>query len=119
MTYVISKTFSFAASHQLDGLPEGHQCGRLHGHNYAVWLDLTAERLDTTGFVYDFGQLAPFREYLDTRFDHRHLNEMLAGNPTAERIAEHLYGVARKMFGPRVHAVTVWETATCSARYQP
>ncbi|MFI6697695.1 6-pyruvoyl trahydropterin synthase family protein [Streptomyces sp. NPDC050509] len=55
MTCHISKEFHFSASHQLDGLPEDHPCGRLHGHNYVVALELSAptDGLDTTGFVRD------------------------------------------------------------------
>ena len=41
--YRISKEFHFSASHQLIGLPEDHQCARLHGHNYIVVVELTAE----------------------------------------------------------------------------
>jgi 6-pyruvoyltetrahydropterin/6-carboxytetrahydropterin synthase len=117
--FIVSKTFTFPASHQLSGLWEGHPCGRLHGHTYQVWLDLAAERLDGSGFAFDFHKLDPFQRYIELRFDHRHLNEMLAGNPTAERIAEHLYAAAERMFDQPVHAVTVWQDATCSARYQP
>lgn len=38
--YEITKEFHFSASHQLDYLPEGHQCKRLHGHNYIVKVTL-------------------------------------------------------------------------------
>lgn len=118
MSFVIGKTFKFAASHVLAGLPEGHQCGRLHGHNYAVWLELNATDLDATGFVYDFGELAPFKAYIDESFDHRHLNDQMDGNPTAENLARHLFDIAHRLFGRKVSAVTVWETATCWASYR-
>lgn len=36
----ITKEFHFSASHQLTGLPEDHQCARLHGHNYIVEVEL-------------------------------------------------------------------------------
>lgn len=62
--YTIAKTFGFSASHQLDYLPEGHKCKRLHGHNYKVTLVLRAEQLDENHFVRDFGHLDRFREWL-------------------------------------------------------
>lgn len=91
-TYTITKDFAFSASHVLHGLPEGHQCGRLHGHNYLVRISLTSSTLDDVGFVIDFGELAPVKRWIDDTLDHRHLNDVLADlpNPTAELMARHL-----------------------------
>lgn len=67
--FTISKDFEFSASHELRLLPETHKCSGNHGHNYVVTLTLTADRLDEYGFVTDFGDLAPFGDYLTTAFD--------------------------------------------------
>jgi 6-pyruvoyltetrahydropterin/6-carboxytetrahydropterin synthase len=90
--YEISKEFAWSASHTLKGLPVGHPCGRLHGHNYVARVSLSAARLDEHGFVVDYGDLAPMKSYIDDVFDHRHMNDALGGdvNPTAENIARHL-----------------------------
>src|SRR3954465_13614243 len=90
MLFTITKEFSFSASHQLLGLPETHQCRRLHGHNYIVKVKLSATGLRPPGFVMDYADLAPFKRLLDTEFDHRHLNEILLAEPTAENLAEWL-----------------------------
>ena len=45
--YTISKDFAWSASHVLDGLPKGHQCGRLHGHNYVARIELSGHTLDS------------------------------------------------------------------------
>lgn len=90
MGYVIGKRFSFSASHQLPGLPEGHKCARLHGHNYVVEVVLAAADLVAPGFVTDFGDLAPLKIYIDETFDHRHLNEVLAVPATSENLAAHI-----------------------------
>lgn len=119
MTYTIGKAFAFAASHQLKGLPDGHQCGRLHGHNYTVHVEITGDRLNDAGMVYDFGGLAPFRHYLDDEVDHRHLNDLWDANPTAETLAAKFHHVASALLGFTVSAVTVWETPTCFATYRP
>lgn len=118
MTWTISKRFQFSASHILAGLPEGHQCGRLHGHNYEVELVLESDTLDKTGFVLDYGQMAPFKTYLDEAFDHRHLNDVVEFNPTAEHLAEHLYQVAVPML-THVMGVRVYETPKTCAEYRP
>jgi 6-pyruvoyltetrahydropterin/6-carboxytetrahydropterin synthase len=65
MTFTISRRFSFSAAHHLDGLPTGHKCARVHGHSYAVEIRLTSCGLDGAGFVADFGELDPFKGYLD------------------------------------------------------
>jgi 6-pyruvoyltetrahydropterin/6-carboxytetrahydropterin synthase len=122
--FTISKRFEFSASHQLAGLPEGHQCARLHGHNYVVELELNADQLDDTGFVLDYGELAPFKRWIDDVLDHRHLNEIMAHNSTAENLAQWLYSVAAAVvpgIGGRVaiSAVRVMETPKTVAEFRP
>lgn len=117
--YTITKRFDFSASHQLRGLPPEHQCSRLHGHNYAVELELGADELDHRGFVVDYGDLSVFKTYLDDKLDHRHLNDCMAANPTAEHLADMLHGVATVMLGSAVLAVRVHETPKTCAEYRP
>jgi len=92
MTFSITKDFHFSASHVLLGLPEGHQCGRLHGHNYVLRIALAGESLMSQGFLFDYGDLAPIKAMVDDVLDHRHLNDWMDANPTAENLA---YAVAR------------------------
>lgn len=116
--YRIWKHYRFSASHQLAGLPPDHQCSRLHGHNYLVEVELSSDTLDPTGFVVDFGELKPIKAYIDEKWDHRHLNDVLPFNPTAEAMAHHLYGLVGNLF-PQVSAVRVQETETSWAEYRP
>lgn len=96
MRYVISKDFTFSASHRLAGLPLDHPCSRLHGHNYTVRVELSSDELDTADMVFDYGDLARFGDLLNDRYDHRHLNDDMPQrrrppvgrcNPTAETLA--------------------------------
>jgi 6-pyruvoyltetrahydropterin/6-carboxytetrahydropterin synthase len=116
--YTISKRFTFSASHIIDGLPEGHQCSRLHGHNYVVELVLAAEQLDAVGFVVDYGELKPLKQIIDSELDHRHLNDVLPGATTAEAIARFLFDRARALW-PQTVAVRVSETPATWAEYRP
>lgn len=114
----IWKKFRFAASHQLRGLPEDHQCSRLHGHNYLIEVELSHEHLDNTGFVVDFGELKPIKDFIDNVLDHRHLNDIFAFNPTAELMAQYLYSHFQTLF-PEISAVRVQETETSWAEFRP
>ncbi len=115
--YIISKQFSFSASHQLDGLPPGHPCARLHGHNYVVEIGLSAQALNHVGFVVDYNDLKPFQQMIDEDLDHRHLNDVLSFQPSAENIARHLYGWAKERW-PQVIGVRVSETQKTWAEYR-
>lgn len=119
--YTISKQFSFSASHILEGLPEGHPCGRLHGHNYTVEVVLRADKLDDVGFVLDYGSMRPFQEYLDKYYDHRHLNDVLGPGvqPSAETLAFVLYSHAAAILPAHVVRVRVAETPKTWAEYEP
>lgn len=115
--YKISKQFAFSASHILKGLPAGHPCTRLHGHNYVVTVHLKAESLNDAGFVRDYRDLDSVKEYIDVNLDHRHLNDILPFNPTAEHIARYLYDLF-KVDIPELYAIEVSETPKTSAIYE-
>jgi 6-pyruvoyltetrahydropterin/6-carboxytetrahydropterin synthase len=69
--------------------------------------------------VVDFGDIKAAWADLDAQLDHSLLNDVDGlSNPTAEVMAQWIYDklVARL---PQLAAVTVWETATSSARYEP
>ncbi|HUN35639.1 MAG TPA: 6-carboxytetrahydropterin synthase [Trebonia sp.] len=121
MTLHITKRFDFSASHRLDCLPDGHQCARMHGHNYMIELELSAERESLTepGFVRDYGDLAAFKRWLDETLDHRHLNDIVKGqNPSAENLAIWIYEQWLDHL-PELTAVRVSETPKTWAEYRP
>ena len=115
--FMISKQFSFSASHRLGGLEDGHPCSRLHGHNYCIEIQLSAERLSDTGFVVDYADLQEFERILDQEMDHRHLNDVIPFSPTAENIAIYLYGRAKEIW-QSVSCVRVSETSKTWAEYR-
>lgn len=121
MTYTISKDHHFSASHQLSGLRDGHPCGRLHGHNYAIRVELSASELTGPGFVMDYGDLKPFLTWVDDTLDHRHLNDVVTFNPTAEHLSRWLQAHAESMLAAPGVTVTVAvsETPKTWARWTP
>lgn len=117
--YRITKEFHFSASHQLFGLAEDHPCARLHGHNYIVKIELAGTELTGPGFLRDYRELAPLKAYIDSTFDHRHLNEVLGDTQvTAELLAKHFHDWARARW-PEVSAASVSETPKTWAEYRP
>jgi len=123
MSFRISKTFSFDAAHQLGGLPEGHKCGRLHGHSYTIDIILTAAELSGPGFVADFAALDPVKDYLAAELDHQFLNDVAPVEPTSENLARMLFEwCAANLALPAtasVEAVRVSETPATWAEYRP
>lgn len=120
--YRIGKRFSFDAAHHLGGLPEGHKCSRLHGHTYSVEIVVAAEDLCGPGFVTDFGNLTPFKHYLDAHLDHRSLNDVLPDEPTSENLARFLAEWFIQHVEPavagRLEMVRVSETPSSWAEFQ-
>lgn len=138
MTYTIRKTFRFEAAHSLTGLPEDHQCGRVHGHSYRITVELASGELSAPGFVADFGDLKPVKDWIDDFLDHHDLNEALpvwflrtgqdpGTAPTSEHMAalvywlikdSHIHGLPFGVTSALV-AVQVSETETSWAEYRP
>ena len=81
--YKVSKRMEIAGSHQLR-LNYESKCENLHGHNWIVTVYVQAETLDLNGMVIDFTTL---KERIHGKLDHKHLNDVVEINPTAENIA--------------------------------
>ena len=116
--YKITKEFSFCASHSLENLPANHPCSKLHGHNYIVIVELESATLNREGFVIDYRKLNLFKAFVDDHLDHRHLNDVVDCNPTAENLAKYMFEIFKKTYSQLV-AVTIKETPKTAARYEP
>ncbi len=117
--YRITKEFHFSASHQLCALPADHPCARLHGHNYIVEVELSADVLDENGFVTDYRELKPLKDWIDEAVDHRHLNEVFGHDMvTSEYLAKAVYDFCLARW-PQTSAVRVSETPKTWAEYRP
>lgn len=121
--YRVAKRFGFSASHVLFGLGEDHPCSRLHGHNYEVEVLAESVALDERGFVADFQELGGVKRLIEDHLDHRHLNDVLDGQPSAEVLARFVYDWCRRQLpagvAEKITAIRVWETPRAYAEYRP
>ena len=81
--YTVIKRMEISASHSLT-LPYPSKCENLHGHNWIITVYCRSKELNEYGMVVDFSQI---KEVVQGVLDHRHLNDVLPFNPTAENIA--------------------------------
>src|SRR5688572_5508454 len=132
--YSVSKRIDFCYGHRL--LDYQGVCRHPHGHNATVEVELRSDVLDGRDMVADFNDIKRVvKTWVDRELDHkmilRHddplvtvLRQMgepvytLDSNPTAERIAQLIFDVAREQSLP-VARVTVWETPNSWATYAP
>lgn len=114
----IFKEFSFEAAHYLPNLPEGHKCGRLHGHSYRVRLYVTGQPDPHTGFVMDFGDIKKvFKPIINDHLDHYYLNDVEGlENPTSENLAIWIWDKVKSEL-PSLSRVEVFETCTSGCMY--
>ena len=130
--YAVTKRIEFCYGHRLlnyDGV-----CRHPHGHNAVAEIEIRSDALDARNMVVDFNDIKHMvKGWIDRELDHKmilrtddplarsleSLGEpvyLLDSNPTAERIAQLLFDVARDQGLPVVR-VTLWETPTSWATY--
>lgn len=114
----IWKEFGFEAAHRLPRVPEGHKCGRLHGHSFRVRVALRGVPGEDTGWVLDFADLKAAWKPAHDILDHRYLNEVPGlENPTSEVLAAWIWDMLRPAL-PLLSAVSVRETCTAGCTYR-
>ncbi len=110
------RRFRFEAAHRLPNVPEGHQCGRMHGHGFEVILHANQD-LAGNDMGIDFDRLEGIWAPLYAELDHACLNEIPGlENPTSEMLARWIWDRLRPVF-PQLSVVTVYETATAGCHY--
>ena len=114
---LIYKEFSFEAAHYLPNVPEGHKCGRLHGHSFRVTVFADGPIQQPTGWVMDFADIKmAFKPILD-RLDHYYLNEIPGlENPTSEQLAIWIWNELKPKL-PELVRIRVCETCTSGCEY--
>lgn len=111
------KEFIFEAAHRLPHVPEGHKCGRLHGHSFLVRIYVSGEVNPLTGWVIDFSEIKDaFMPIYDT-LDHHYLNDIEGlENPTSEILAMWIWKKLKPSL-PCLSKVKIKETCTAGCIY--
>ncbi len=130
--YTVIKEIHFCYGHRLmnyDG-----KCAHPHGHNGRVDVELTSNKLDNRGMVFDFGDMKKIvQAWINEKLDHqmilkkgdplvavlKKMNEPyfeMDENPTAESLAKLIFKYAKSKKLP-VSKITFWETPSSSASY--
>jgi 6-pyruvoyltetrahydropterin/6-carboxytetrahydropterin synthase len=88
----ILRPYHYDSAHRLPNVPDGHKCGRLHGHTYSLTVIVEGPVDDDSGWVMDFVDVDPPVEALIKLLDHHYLNDVEGlENPTVERQIEWLW----------------------------
>jgi 6-pyruvoyltetrahydropterin/6-carboxytetrahydropterin synthase len=113
----VFKDFSFDSAHLLPNVPDGHKCGRLHGHTYRVTVYVAGAVGEHTGWVVDYADIAAAWAPLHEQLDHRYLNDVPGlENSTSENIARWIWERLRTAL-PGLSKVYVRETCTAGCIY--
>lgn len=107
--YRISKRMEIAGSHNLE-LDYESKCENIHGHNWIITVYCKSEKLNNNGMVIDFKHI---KEKIHNKLDHKHLNDILNFNPTAENIAKWITEQV-----PNCYKATVQESEGNIAEYE-
>jgi len=110
------RRFRFEAAHQLPHVPEGHKCGRMHGHGFEVILHADQE-LGSDDMGLDFDYLGEVWTPLNKELHYACLNDIPGlENPTSEMLSGWLWK-RLKPIQPALSWITVYETATAGCHY--
>src|SRR5436305_12454340 len=113
----IFREFTFEAAHRLPGVPEGHKCGRLHGHSYRMEVHVRGDVDPVSGMVMDFAEIKAAVRPIEDMLDHHYLNEIEGlENPTSENVARWVW--LRLEDSLPLSQVVVRETCTSGCVYQ-
>lgn len=114
----IYKEFTIEAAHRLPRVPEGHKCGRLHGHSFRVQVHVRGPVNEQTGWLIDFADIGKAFAPLAVQLDHSFLNEIEGlENPTSENLARWIWRRLRDAL-PLLYRVVVHETCTLGCIYE-
>ena len=110
------QVFTIEAAHRLPKVPEGHKCGRLHGHSFRLQIWVSGP-VGEDGWVMDFADLKKTFAPVYDRLDHHYLNEIPGlENPTSEVLARWIWQELSPSLSI-LSKVVVFETCTSGCVY--
>ena len=120
--YEVRVQAHFRAEHRLT--TRGGQQEPAHTHDWIVEAVFRGPGLDENGVLIDFTAAEKALQIAVDPLDHTNLNEApfsAGANPSAERLARHLFDVLGAQLGPTtpLAAIYVHEAPGCTAGYSP
>ena len=113
-TYSVMACTEFSAAHRIEGHP---RCGRIHGHNYRVCVEIAED--EPMGIDLDYLQ-EWLRANVYEAFDHQYLNEVFGSSRvTSEDIARDIADRLPEKLRERLIALIVCETRDLCVVYRP
>jgi 6-pyruvoyltetrahydropterin/6-carboxytetrahydropterin synthase len=110
------RRFRFESAHRLPRVPEGHPCGRMHGHGFEVILHADQD-LAGRDMGIDLDQIGSIWAPMHAVLDHACLNDIPGlENPTSEVISHWIWDRLKPEL-PALSWVTVYETATAGCHF--
>ena len=111
--YRLSAQTIISAAHKLNNY--NGPCARLHGHNWKIRVEVSANQLDEVGITLDFDEIKKLTWQVVGKFDHNYFNEIPPFdkiNPTAENIVKYIFEEFCKIIPKevRLEKVSLWET---------
>lgn len=118
MTVRMTREFSFDAAHRLPCVPQGHRCGRVHGHTFKLEVSYAGSVDPQTGWIGDHREVAGVVRELTARLDHQLLNEVEGlENPTVENLC-HWFWQRLEAKVPGLEEIVVHETPSARCAYR-
>jgi len=114
----IIKNYRFEAAHYLPNVPEGHKCGRMHGHSFQFEVVLTGKMDPGMGWLCDFADISSIvKPLIEENLDHYLLNDVQGlENPTSEVISIWIWKHLKPKL-PLLSKIIVHETCTSRCEY--
>ena len=110
------RRFRFQAAHQLPRVPQGHKCGRMHGHGFEAILHAN-HALGSRAIGINYDDIDKIWAPIHQRVNYRCLNDIPGlENPTSENLAAWIFSKIKPVF-PELSWVTVFETGSCGANF--
>ncbi len=115
----LGRPWRFHAAHRGDGLPDGHKCGRQHGHGYMAGAVMDQGHFG--GAIDIVRMLQPAGWFVRDQLHRQTLNDALNGlNPTAEHLAQFLFAhFTEQLRINGIARILVAETPGTLAEYRP
>lgn len=113
---VVCHVFEFDASHWLPGVPDDHQCARLHGHHFSVAINVDASASSADSMAL-YSRIEAAWRPLQKELENNCLNDIPGlENPTSEIISRWIFSRLKGQL-PGLAYINVCETRNAGCKF--